>query len=279
MKYILKNDRLEVEIDSLGAELVSVKLDGRERLWQNESGVWSGHAPILFPFAGACKVIVDGEKYPEHRRHGFGRLKEFALVNKSEDSICLALSADTDTLEYYPYYFTLLVEYSLGGSSVEIRTIMKNTDDKTLYYSIGGHESYALGKSDHIVRFPEDESFDTLLADNNGHMTGEIRHLGEGNILDLKPEYLAGGNTLIFSHLNSTNAELCRADGTPVARTEFDGFPYFLIWSPDGADMVCLEPWMNLPDNAVDEREISDKGFIKVDAGDEHITERTITYC
>ncbi len=278
MIHTIKNDRLEVKINSLGAELVSVKCDGSERLWQNESGVWSGHAPILFPFAGACKVKLDGVEYKEHRRHGFARCKEFCAVKMGGDFIRFALQDDAYTMEYYPYHFELQVEYRLKDNEIEIRTSMKNNDAKTLYYSIGGHESYALEKKDYMVRFPENEIFDTLMADENGLMTGAKASLGEGKVLPLKKEYFAGGKTLIFADLNSESAELCTLDGAPIAKTVFSGYPYFLIWSPDGADMVCLEPWCNLPDNTSDNRELSEKGFIAVEPNEKHFTQRKLIY-
>ena len=49
MTYQLSSGLLELEISSIGAELISVKKQGKERLWQNENGGWSGHAPVLFP--------------------------------------------------------------------------------------------------------------------------------------------------------------------------------------------------------------------------------------
>ena len=51
MIYTLKNDKLTVEINSLGAELTSVKsTDGHEYIWQGSE--WKKHAPILFPVCG-----------------------------------------------------------------------------------------------------------------------------------------------------------------------------------------------------------------------------------
>ena len=49
MTYEFGSDVLRCEVSDIGAELVSVKLNGKERLWQNDNGGWDGHAPILFP--------------------------------------------------------------------------------------------------------------------------------------------------------------------------------------------------------------------------------------
>ena len=70
MIYTIGGELLTVQISSLGAELVSVRYQGKERLWQNENGGWAGHAPILFPYAGRCSVKVDGKVYRAITNYG-----------------------------------------------------------------------------------------------------------------------------------------------------------------------------------------------------------------
>ena len=67
MKYTVKNKTLSVTVDSYGAEMVSVEYNGKERLWQNATGEWAGHAPLLFPVCGHFGVTVDGVSYPISR--------------------------------------------------------------------------------------------------------------------------------------------------------------------------------------------------------------------
>ena len=45
---------LEIKTSTLGAELKSIKLDGKEKLHQGESH-WKRQAPILFPIVGQLK--------------------------------------------------------------------------------------------------------------------------------------------------------------------------------------------------------------------------------
>ena len=75
MKVQLKNDFLQVEIDTKGAELHSVKRikDGKEYLWCGNPEVWRFHAPILFPITGRLKegyMIWEEKKYTVPN-HGF----------------------------------------------------------------------------------------------------------------------------------------------------------------------------------------------------------------
>ena len=41
METTLKSGNLEITATELGAELISVKHNGKERLWQNDNGGWS----------------------------------------------------------------------------------------------------------------------------------------------------------------------------------------------------------------------------------------------
>ena len=83
MIYEFGSETLRCKVSSVGAELISVVHNGKERLWQNDNGGWSGHAPILFPFAGSCAMVVDGVEYPVPK-HGFARKSEFACISSTD---------------------------------------------------------------------------------------------------------------------------------------------------------------------------------------------------
>ena len=94
MIYTLKNNEITVAISSVAAEIVSVLKGGKERVWQNETGEWSGHGPVLFPVCGHFGLTVDGKAYPIGA-HGFAKKSDFALLDKTENSVTL------DTCDYY----------------------------------------------------------------------------------------------------------------------------------------------------------------------------------
>ena len=79
MIYTIKNDKTEVKINSLGAEVRSVVHNGKERTWQNETEEWSGCAILLFPFAGFNRLVYDGVDFGI-QKHGFCRNEEFELT-------------------------------------------------------------------------------------------------------------------------------------------------------------------------------------------------------
>lgn len=73
MLYEIKNDKLSVSADTFGAELHSIKLDGKEYLWQC-GDAWKRYAPILFPFICSPKdrtYKAGGQEYHMAANHGF----------------------------------------------------------------------------------------------------------------------------------------------------------------------------------------------------------------
>ena len=160
MIYQLKNDIMTIDIDSFGAEMVSVKKNGKERLWQNDNGGWDGHAPVLFPKCGDCRVIIDGKEYPM-RGPGIACRSEFSCVEKTDTSIKLSFSSSEETKKVYPYDFVFTASYILDGAKLRIEYEVYNPSDVPVYASLGSHESYVLdGEIDEYEAvFPEEEDF------------------------------------------------------------------------------------------------------------------------
>ena len=51
----LKNKYLSVNINPMGAEVVSIIKNSYEYLWQKNPDIWNGQAPNLFPLIGRLK--------------------------------------------------------------------------------------------------------------------------------------------------------------------------------------------------------------------------------
>ena len=101
MQYSVAEGKLTITVDTHGAELCSVVYDGKEKLWQNETGGWKGHAPILFPVCGHFDMRVDGKEYPMPA-HGFAKKMEFALKEEGKNSLTFLLKANEATKKFYP---------------------------------------------------------------------------------------------------------------------------------------------------------------------------------
>lgn len=280
MVYTIKNDVLEVRIDDNGAELISVKVRGKEMLWQNDNGSWAGHAPVMFPACGSCDIVVDGKKYP-HFLHGFSRKNTFAVNVVSEKEITFTLTSSKETEKLYPFAFVFSLTYAIEGDTLLVTHTAKNTGDKELYCAFGAHESYNLDKplENYRLAFEKVEKLDSLIHNDNGVLTGEVRSFGESATLVLPTAFLENGNTAIFSKIRSKAVTLETLEGEKVATVSLDGFNNLLLWHPDGSQMICIEPWQNLPDNKdKTDIELADKGLNRVEKGEAYTVRRSIRY-
>jgi len=141
--YILENELLKVTIRSQGAELISIikKETGVEYLWCADGKYWEWTSPILFPLVGGLrdkKYTYEGKTYPM-MQHGFARDNEHTVTEQSETQIWFAFSDNEETQKIYPFAFKLEIGYVLEGNDIQVKWRVTNTDNKTLYFSIGAH--------------------------------------------------------------------------------------------------------------------------------------------
>ena len=245
MKVTFDNGILYVEADTLGAELTSIRFHGREKLYAGSA--WPHHAPILFPVCGNCDLKLNGKQYPL-KRHGFASKSEFTLLSKRKNAVCFELRSNSQTKECYPFDFCFRVTYSLRSASLHITYEVENLGGDTMYFSCGGHESFALERplQDYELQFSRKEKFVHLPHDEEGRLTGDTKELGFGTHLPIPK--LQGGDTLILGNLRSRRVRLCERDGRQLAEIAFSGFHNLLLWRVGQEQMICIEPWHNLPD-------------------------------
>ncbi|MBQ7879981.1 MAG: hypothetical protein IJ317_04970 [Clostridia bacterium] len=282
MIYTLQNKEITVKISSIAAEIISVVKGGKERVWQNETGEWNGHGPVLFPVCGHFGVTVDGKSYPIGA-HGFAKKRDFALTTKTDDRLTLALRSDETTKAVYPFDFIFEVTYRLASNVVEIEYKVQNPAKTPLYFACGGHESFALDTDrvdEYEIVFEQEEKIVHQVHDDDGYLTGETQDFGAGKAFTLPYDFFQDGRTLVLKDLRSRKATLCKKTGGVVAQITFDGFENLLLWRGGNAKYICIEPWTNLPDLAnTPDIEFSQKaGVIKVDGESEITLVRTVAY-
>lgn len=261
MVYTIKNEKLCVSVSSTGAELVSVKFNGKERLWQNDNGEWDGHSPVLFPFAGHVEVKVYGKTYPLSV-HGVVWQSSFSLTEQKEDTLRFSCCSSKETRKYYPYSFIFDVIYTIKDNCLMIDYEVRNPSDEEIYFSIGAHESFNVDSEleDYFIEFEKDEHFIQYENDVNGYLTGKTTDYGKGKELSFEKFPLLNDNSFVFKGINSTSVTLKKKTGEKVATSYFNGFNNILFWRPGKGKTVCIEPWQNLPDSVNEEcKEFKDK--------------------
>ncbi len=281
MNYTIKNARLSLTVSDMGGEAISVVCDGKERLWQNPTGEWSGHAPLLFPVCGHVGMTVNGVSYPI-KSHGFAKKSTFALTAYGEDFLTFSLAANEDTKRVYPFEFIFSVTYRIVENTLSIEYAVENPSEQPLYFACGGHETFALDKDvdGYAIEFEKEEKLIHYYHNNEGCLTGKTREYGNGQPFPLPIDFLQNGETLIFKNVCSRKVKLIDTEGNALADITFEGFGNLLLWRADEAKYICIEPWTNLPDKAdIPDIEFSQKeGVIEVEGKSSKKLVRTITY-
>ena len=146
MKYALSNHYLSTTVDSLGAQLISIKKIGKdhEYIWKADPEVWGRHAPLLFPIVGRLKndqYQFDGKDY-SLGQHGFARNQEFEKLTADDDKLIFELKENEETQKSYPFLFSLRVTYTLWKNVLYNKYEVTNTENQDIYFSIGGHPGF-----------------------------------------------------------------------------------------------------------------------------------------
>jgi len=264
MQYTLKNERLEATIESLGAELISLKDNfGKEYLWYGDSAFWGRHSPVLFPFVGKVrdgKYRYKGIEYTMGQ-HGFARDMEFAFVSRKEDEIWFALDSTPETLQKYPFAFRLEIGYRLIENTLQVMwKVINPSKEEDLHFSIGAHPAFLCPldneheQSQYFLQLNVDEA-DYYSADlESGLKLPEKRTLSLTNgRCRLTDGFFDMGDrgTYIFEDNQIKEVALVTPEGKPYVTVSFD-MPLVAIWSPEKkrAPFVCIEPWCGRCDAA-----------------------------
>ena len=281
MLYEIVSEQLSVKISDVGAEIKSVKFNGKECAWQNESGLWDGCSPVLFPVCGYNSVVIDGTEL-DMPRHGFASRSIFAVSEQKSDGITFLLESNEATKKYYPFAFRLYVKYSVKSDLLVVENIIENIGDKPMPYAIGRHDSFVLDKpiENYKLCFPLEEEFLSQKHDESGRLMNLYYDFGSGKELILPADYLTDGQTVIFSNIKSDSVTLKTVDNRPIARFFIGDTNNLLLWRPDNAQMICVEPWGALPDDTDEDKTdfLQKKRFRIISEGETDVIKYSIEY-
>ena len=249
---------LTAAVDSMGAQLTSLALNGKEYLWQADPAFWGKHAPILFPIVGSIRGgRADSAAGPcNMARHGVARINEHKLLGVSEDgsSVTYELTDSAATLEQFPFHFKLNMTYAITGEAALTQTFkVTNTGDVDLPFSVGGHPAFNVP-----VPGAEGEEFEDYELKFTRPWTCEVPVITEDGLMTFKGSYMAPDNAdaiklthgsfakdaIVLTDVPDSTLTLLGTKSGHGVRVDFDGFKFIGIWSPmNDAPFVALEPW------------------------------------
>ena len=239
---------LEIWTVNKGAELVSVKFNGEEKLHDAEN-FWFRHSPVLFPIVGKLKndkTIIDGKEY-KMTQHGFARDMDFKNIEKNS----YMLEANEETLKMYPYRFQIYIWYEIADNKLKVNYKVKNIDNREIFFAIGAHPAfkcdYTSGK--YSIKFNKKEENIEILELENGLISN--KKVNPIKIIENKIKLNSDSfkkDAIIMKNINS-NKIFLECEDEKILSFEFGEFPYVALWSKENANFICIEPWFNVADS------------------------------
>ena len=170
---------LEIKTSNVGAELLSVKLNGVEKIHQgakvlNNQGeiYWKRHSSIFFPIVGRIKedkYIINKKEF-NMTQHGFARDMEFETLEKSDVYHRYVLKNNEITKRIYPYKFELYVTYLVKDNTLMVKYNIINKDKKEMLFGLGGQPAFICNvpSENYYIEFEKEESNVNILRVQRG---------------------------------------------------------------------------------------------------------------
>lgn len=278
MRYILENEDLKVEIESVGAEVISIQdKKGRDYLWNGDGKFWGRRSPILFPFIGRLKNGAYRYKGKEYKvgPHGFARDMEFSLFEQTESVLWFEIKDTEATYLIYPFHFSLKIGYHLVGKKLEVSWEVENLEsEENMYFSIGAHPGFLCpifgegeDKEDYVLELTgRGDELSYQFADlETGLLIKEKKEMKlEAGRISLTKDFFDESTYLFLNH-QLKEVSLITPSGKKYVTVSFD-MPILALWSPEkmNAPFICIEPWYGCCDGewfegTLEEREWGNK--------------------
>jgi galactose mutarotase-like enzyme len=247
----LSNDVISAQINTLGAELCSLKnTENKDFIWEGDPAYWGKHSPVLFPIVGTLKNNTYTHNNKEYilTRHGFARDMEFELVDQTANTATFSIQSNSTTLASYPFQFELQIQYTLFHSTLEIAYKVINKDNSAIPFSIGAHPAFALPGNfeNYSLEFEKVEPLEYTLLENDLVSTQTETIATNSNFIPLTHK-LFERDALIFKKLQSKSLTIVEKE-IPRLKVHFEDFPNLGIWTKVGAPFLCIEPWFGYSD-------------------------------
>lgn len=261
MKISIKNQYLEAEFSEIGAELISLKSNNKEYIWNGNPEFWGKHSPILFPIVGTLKgdtYYYENKSY-QLSRHGFARDKKFQVVKHEDCKIVFSLKEDDETLQDYPFRFELQITYELLYNQLKVEYSVSNNSNSKMYFSIGGHPAFALQNSfkEYSLKFEGKTDLEFSLLENNLLLAQTQKLETNNNELQLNYKQFEK-DALVFKNQNIKAITIKEKD-TDIVRINVENFPDLGIWTKNNAPFICIEPWFGHADRLETNQQLVEK--------------------
>ena len=264
----IENTDLKVEISPVGAELQSIfsKKSNIEYLWQGDSAFWAGRSPVMFPVNVRFKeerYSYQGKKY-EMPRMGLAISRNFSIKDQSTEKVILILESDPEMQQYYPFNFSLEIEYRLDGTSLSNQFRVSNHGRENMYFALGGHPGFRFPKGsgnreDFQYIFSKKITTNRIKIENSLVQADTLPFLENENTLRLSDPRIPNAGMFMKNSITG-KIGIGAVGGPPFVTVDLGDFPNVNLWSPPGMPFACIEPMVSHHDTwnaslAIEEKE------------------------
>ena len=257
MIITLKNGCLTAGIDTMGAQLISLKdKEETEYIWQRDPEVWKNCSPILFPIVGNLRndrTWIEGKEY-SIVKHGPCKTLEFDLLASDETEAVFALDDGHFPEGCYPYRFQLRVRYRLGEKGLTASLEVENRDGRDIFYCLGFHTGFRcpLGEGerfeDYELTFPEKQTAGYRRYDLEKLEFDKSREYpfpGKDGIHIPLTRALFANDAFWFDRTAAREVSLKSRVSGRGAKVEYSDFETVAFWTTPGerGTFLCIEPW------------------------------------
>lgn len=275
MKITLKNNKYEVVLNSLGAEINSFRVlkNGTQLVFEGPTEVWKYHAPVLFPHVGRIKdgFYTYKEKKYSLVNNGMSRDMEHKVIAQDEKSVTFELTESEETFPKFPWKFSLKTYYELKDDGLIFTTTVTNTDSSEMLFSLGSHTAFCCPRntdaagstnSDYQYEFEVKEPLTTVLLNSEAQLACDedgtapcTKLYGEEDAGIIPINEKGFGNGHFFTKFSSNWVGLRNKKDNSLIKVNCENYPYLMVWQGgNGAEGIsgngfnCIEPWYGTAD-------------------------------
>lgn len=304
MKITLKNNKYEVVLNSLGAEINSFRVlkNGTQLVFEGPTEVWKYHAPVLFPHVGRIKdgFYTYKEKKYSLVNNGMSRDMEHKVIAQDEKSVTFELTESEETFPKFPWKFSLKTYYELKDDGLIFTTTVTNTDSSEMLFSLGSHTAFCCPRntdaagttnSDYQYEFEVKEPLTTVLLNSEAQLACDedgtapsTKLYGEKDAGIIPINEKGFGNGHFFTKFSSNWVGLRNKKDNSLIKVNCENYPYLMVWQGgNGAEGIsgngfnCIEPWYGTADAENTDHSWENKpALISLESGKSFIADQSI---
>ncbi len=230
-----------------GGMITSITKNNEEYSWLREPNFSLNERPrcaipVLFPTCGRSndgKIVINNQSYPIDI-HGFAHSQPWEVLSTSTAegaSITLVLTANEETLTYYPFNFKFEITYTLLANKITTTSKITNVDTQEMPFSLGFHPYFKISSVNNL-------SWNIHAEIEANPDTNEEKPFSSIDF-PYHPEQTTRYYKNVSSPISFTDSELNR-----TITIDFDKhFKNVVLWSQCDLGFVCMEPWNGYPNS------------------------------